>query len=312
MTQVNKPPTLAELMRDNAAAKAYWRDIIANAEPYHEAIPHCEACDGLGYVRADLPVGHPRFGELFPCPGENGRECPVVAHQRRERYDKLNMAAQIPAGYQALTFDNWRELAQYPEYMEGKQDAYGAALAFIAARDDGYRFSMDDAAEMVDLDTPEIDTGKRNSIVYYGAPGLGKTSLAVSIARYLLDNGEAVVYVQLTQFFDALKKTFAEDALEDEDDVLRRYQQAPVLVIDEFHVDAGKVGKTDWRRGRAYDLINYRYANQLPTVITTNYSDAQIETAWGEPTAHRMEAMAHWIELTGMELRRREPVRRSR
>ena len=309
MTQHNKPPTLAELMRDNPEAKAYWSKVVGSIEPYQAETPHCKTCDGLGYVRAALPVGHPQFGQLFPCPGENGRECPVVAHQRRERYDKLNMAAQIPAGYQALTFDNWRELAQYPEYMEGKQDAYGAALAFVAARGDGYHFSMDDAAEMVDLDTPEIDTGKRNSIVYYGAPGLGKTSLAVSIARYLLDNGEAVVYVQLTQFFDALKKTFAEDAAEDEDDVLRRYQQPPVLVIDEFHVDAGK---TDWRRGRAYDLINYRYSNQLPTVITTNYSDAQIETAWGEPTAHRMEAMAHWIELTGMELRRREPVRRSR
>ena len=309
MTQHNKPPTLAELMRDNEAAKAYWRGVTDNAEPYQEQTPHCDVCDGLGYVRVQLPVGHPHFGELFPCPGSNGVECPVVGKQRRERYAKLTTLAQIPAGYQMLSFDNWRELEQYPEYMAGKYDAYGAALAFIAARDDGYHFSMDDAAEMVDLDTPEIDTGKRNSIVYYGAPGLGKTSLAVSIARHLLDNGEAVVYVQLTQFFDALKKTFGEDALEDEDDVLRRYKQAPVLVIDEFHADPGK---TDWRRGRAYDLINYRYANQLPTIITTNYSDVQIEAAWGEPTAHRMEAMAHWIELSGLELRRREPVRRSR
>ena len=312
MNEPKRPPTLAELMRANPEAKAYWSKVVGNAEPYQPETPHCKTCDGLGYVRAALPVGHPQFGQLFPCPGENGRECPVVAHQRRERYDKLNMAAQIPAGYQGLTFDNWRELAQYPEYMAGKYDAYGAALAFVAAREDGYRFSMDDAAERVDLEAPEIDTGERNSIVYYGAPGLGKTSLAISIARYLLDNGEAVVYVQLTQFFDALKKTFSEDALEDEDEVLRRYQQAPVLVIDEFHVDAGKVGKTEWRRGRAYDLINHRYANRLPTIITTNYSDVQIEAAWGEATAHRMEAFAHWIELAGLELRRREPVRRSR
>ena len=309
MNQSSKPPTLAERMRDNPEAKAYWRDIRANAEPYHEETPHCDICGGLGYVRVALPVGHPHFGKPFPCPGENGRECSVVAHQRRERYAKLNMQAQIPAGYQALSFDNWRELEQYPEYMAGKQDAYGAALAFVAARGDGYRFSMDDAAELVGLTMPEVDTGERNSIVYYGAPGLGKTSLAVSIARLLLDEGEAVVYVQLTQFFDALKKTFSDDALEDEDVVLKRYQQSPVLVLDEFHVDSGK---SDWRPGRAYDLINYRYSNQLPTIITTNYSDAQLEAAWGMPTVHRLEAMAHWIELSGLELRRREPVRRSR
>ncbi len=29
--------------------------------------PECPLCRGLGYVRDDVPVGHPHFGKLFPC-----------------------------------------------------------------------------------------------------------------------------------------------------------------------------------------------------------------------------------------------------
>lgn len=30
--------------------------------------PDCPICGGIGYVRVDRPVGHPRFGKLEPCP----------------------------------------------------------------------------------------------------------------------------------------------------------------------------------------------------------------------------------------------------
>ncbi len=30
--------------------------------------PNCPVCGGVGRVRADLPIDHPRFGRLFPCP----------------------------------------------------------------------------------------------------------------------------------------------------------------------------------------------------------------------------------------------------
>lgn len=309
MNEPKRPPTLAEIMRANPEAREYMHTLNKRiAAQYQDEPIACEVCGGLGVVRVELPINHPQFGKPIPCPGSDGKRCPVLAKQQDEQYTKLNLQAQIPLGYRDLTLDSWQELEQYPEYMAGKYDAYGAALAFLAARDDNHRFSMDDAAEMVNLDVPEVDTGKRNSIVYFGAPGLGKTSLAVSIARRLLDGGEGVIYVQLRRFFDDLIGTFGDNATENEDDVLNRYRYAPVLIIDEFGVD---IGKSDWRSGRAYDLVDYRYANQKPTIITTNYSPDRLEV-WGLPTAHRLQAMAHWIELTGLELRRREPVRRSR
>jgi hypothetical protein len=29
--------------------------------------PACEECEGTGYVRIDVPVGHPALGKIFLC-----------------------------------------------------------------------------------------------------------------------------------------------------------------------------------------------------------------------------------------------------
>ena len=29
--------------------------------------PNCPHCGGIGYLRKDVPVGHPDFGEVFVC-----------------------------------------------------------------------------------------------------------------------------------------------------------------------------------------------------------------------------------------------------
>lgn len=32
------------------------------------AAPTCEMCDGMQYLRVDVPIGHPSFGNVVPCP----------------------------------------------------------------------------------------------------------------------------------------------------------------------------------------------------------------------------------------------------
>ncbi len=35
--------------------------------------PNCEICGGVGYLRQDLPVGHPDFGKLQICSCREGQ-----------------------------------------------------------------------------------------------------------------------------------------------------------------------------------------------------------------------------------------------
>ena len=301
------PEKLAERQRKYAQLLA----TLPEAEQLDET-PTCAVCGGLGYVRYELPVGHPDFGKLLRCPDKN---CPTVAANRKARYERLSKSSQIPAMYRDLTFAAWERLAQRPEKMQGKWDALGAALAFVDAREKQYMFTLAEAAQRVNL-TAETGTGRaqRNSIVFSGPNGVGKTSLAVSIAQELIGLGVPTVYVRLAEFFDAIKERFKKkkeyelggDA-EDEAELLRLYQEAPVLVIDEF---AAQV--TDWRRERAEQLVNYRYTHQMPTIITTNIESADFPDIWGLILGHRVQAMAHWIVMGGDELRPRKAARTSR
>jgi hypothetical protein len=47
-----------------------WRDMIppgSRWQPGDPGNPACKICGGTGYVRLELPVGHPKFGKIFLC-----------------------------------------------------------------------------------------------------------------------------------------------------------------------------------------------------------------------------------------------------
>lgn len=289
-------------------ASDYYRQINSATSRFQdEDKPACETCGGLGYIRVDLPVGHPKFGQLFPCPDKT---CPVVAANRRRRYEKLNSNAQIPDAYKKLTFAKWDTLAaKHPydtervnrdfDYMHGKWDALGAALAFVNAHERGWKFNLDEAAAAVGLPNPDGGSMRRSSIVFSGLQGVGKTSLAISIANWCLAHSLPIVYTRLDEIFDALKRTFKRDADEAQSEVMRFYQEPPILIIDEFTPE--KI--TEWRKEIAGSLINYRYTHSLPTIITTNTSRDEFPEIWGMTCGHRVLAMAHWIVVGGLVLR---------
>ena len=59
----------------------------------------CPICGGMGYVRYDLPVGHPDFGKLFRCPGNHGTPQP-------ERLETLRKVGNLGA-FAGKSFENF-------------------------------------------------------------------------------------------------------------------------------------------------------------------------------------------------------------
>lgn len=58
-----RQPKTAKLVRD-------WQDMIpagSRWNPGDPGDPACRICEGIGFVRVDLPVGHPDFGKLLLC-----------------------------------------------------------------------------------------------------------------------------------------------------------------------------------------------------------------------------------------------------
>ena len=67
-----------------------------------------------------------------------------------------------------------------------------------------------------------------------------------------------------------------------------------------------------WAKKEAEQLVNARYTAQRPTIFTTNLDFEKLGDVWGLTTAHRIHAMAHWITVSGTELRYRGGNRVSR
>jgi DNA replication protein DnaC len=100
-----------------------------------------------------------------------------------------------------------------------------------------------------------------NSVAY----GNGKTHLAASIANYVANEGEPVVFVVVPDLLDHLRATFNPASGIRLDKRFDEVRTAPLLVLD----DLGTESATGWAREKLYQLFNYRYSARLPTVITT-------------------------------------------
>lgn len=280
--------------------RGYWADLSTRiaSNPAYAAQPEvCSVCDGLGLVRYDLPRDHKDYGKLFPCPNPN---CSKRQEEQQQRFNRLTLAAQIPPSYKGFTLDWWTARLSKP-LCDGKRDALGAVLAFLAAADAGYFFSLEEAAAQVGLPAPEVSGRPRNSIVLSGINGVGKTSLAVAAGNALIDGGRGVVYVRMDEALERLRATFSNDAEEDSQDVMELYRTAPILIVDELTATK----PTKWQVETVGGLINHRYTHQLPTLVTTNTGYDEFVEVWGLTMGTRLQHMAHWIVMSGKVLRPR-------
>lgn len=103
-------------------------------------------------------------------------------------------------------------------------------------------------------------------LVLSGGYGCGKTHLAAAIANHRLERGEPVLFVVVPDLLDHLRATFSPDSAVAYDERFETVRTAPLLILD----DLGTQSSTPWAKEKLYQLINYRYNAQLPTVITTN------------------------------------------
>ena len=118
----------------------------------------------------------------------------------------------------------------------------------------------------------------RGWLVLMGGYGSGKTHLAAAIANYRAGLGDPPLFVMVPDLLDHLRATFSPNSAVAFDRRFDEIRTAPLLVLD----DLGTQSMTPWVREKLYQLFNYRYNRELPTVITTSDSldemDARIRS----------------------------------
>lgn len=115
----------------------------------------------------------------------------------------------------------------------------------------------------------ELYEANGKGIYFEGTCGTGKTHLAVSIALQLLRAGIPVICKTSIDILKDIKSTYESETPISEKEVFDRYKNIRLLIIDDF----GKEQCTDWSTPAFYEIINDRYEQMKPTIITTNYNE---------------------------------------
>ncbi len=105
-----------------------------------------------------------------------------------------------------------------------------------------------------------------------GGYGCGKTHLAAAIANSAVQAGRSTLFLTVPDLLDTLRYAFGAPAGTYEDR-FERIRRIPLLILDDF----GTQNATDWAREKVFQILNYRYINRLPTVVTTNQLVEEIE-----------------------------------
>lgn len=134
--------------------------------------------------------------------------------------------------------------------------------------------------------------------------GTGKSYMTHCIGNELTRSKYSSVYVTEDKLFEEIKSTYQRDSQESESDVLYRYQNVPILLID----DLFKSKMTEWAEDKLFHLLNNRLVPGKVTIINSNYAPNRIELVCpktGPAIASRILGNAIGIEMIGRDRRRK-------
>jgi len=140
----------------------------------------------------------------------------------------------------------------------------------------------------------------KHSIAFLGQVGSGKTHLCIAIANELLKKLVGVLYMQYREVLTQLKQNITDDEFYQKE--IHKYKTAPVLYIDDLY--KGKI--TDSDKNIIFEIINYRYLNMRPIIISTEFSCERL-LDFDEAIGSRIIQMCkgYIIELSGLDLNHR-------
>lgn len=150
----------------------------------------------------------------------------------------------------------------------------------------------------------------QKGIILVGGFGCGKTHLIVSTARAIVEQTLVRVHFTTTpellaeikaRFGNSTEKKF--DRLRkhglDAADPLETAKQAELLVLD----DIAQEGGSDFDRATLYDLIDTRYRNLKPTLLSSNCGSKQLAERLGGAVASRITEMTTGCQVKATDYR---------
>ena len=186
-------------------------------------------------------MGHPDFGKVEVC---SCRQKDVAQGERARLYRLSNLNA-----FRDMTFEKFNTKGRLGL---GDQQVHSLQFAFNQANQ--YAQTL------------------QGWLLMMGPYGCGKTHLAAAIANFAVSLGVPTLFLTVPDLLDWLRSSFAgaDASFEERLDEIRNIR---LLVLD----DLGTQNATPWSEEKLYQILNYRYVNHLPMVVTTNLTMQEID-----------------------------------
>jgi DNA replication protein DnaC len=201
----------------------------------------CPICHGAGFVHPLLDSGKTDYKRVVPC------EC-TSERIKQESHDKLQKFSNL-GSLTRLTFEKLLPDGRVINGLKipGFKKAYEAAMEY-AHNPEGW-------------------------LILIGPNGCGKTHLASAIANYQLSITKSIFYIELANLLDHLRATYKLNSEIEYDELFEQLKNTPLLILDDVSIS----NRTLWAKEKIQQLMNHRYNERIPTVITSSHSVSELE-----------------------------------
>jgi DNA replication protein DnaC len=229
----------------------------------------CTICGGMGWLRRNLPQGHPELGKLIACVCELKRRAEKRARELRE------LSGVSDAALQRFTFG-----------------AFEPASA-VASRCD-----MSEVKRICEAYAAE----PLRWLVLMGPYGTGKTHLAYAIVGELLRRSVPVYAASVPEMLGMIRNGFRDAQGLDAEARLQALRRVEVLVLDDWGTEKG----SDWVSETMFQVLNHRYNERMATVITTNLTPAELRAREPRLASRLLDTqLSRWLVLNAGDYRQK-------
>jgi DNA replication protein DnaC len=142
----------------------------------------------------------------------------------------------------------------------------------------------------------------------YGAPGTGKTHLAIGALKELIARGFTGLFLNIVTLVDSLRKQSAGSIPTEEENRLQLLEEVEILVLDDL--GAGRL--TDFIQERIYTLVDQRYSRNQCMIVTSNLGLRKLEEQVTYPVLSRVRGMCFTVNTGDLDFRNPDLQMKSR